>query len=128
MQAGREGFAYVMKDVYADLKEILIDVRNEDARSITAGYINMLELMIKESTEEMSRKFLKWALYEEFSPQSFENPFWVEVNDISGKGYKNRVKDCYEYQISDDCVSLSKDIIFEINRIISELVKMFPDN
>lgn len=117
-----------MKDVYADLKEILIDVRNEDARSITAGYINMLELMIKESTEEMSRKFLKWALYEEFSPQSFENPFWVEVNDISGKGYKNRVKDCYEYQISDDCVSLSKDIIFEINRIISELVKMFPDN
>lgn len=126
MQAGKEYFAENVKAVYTELKEILIDVRNEDARCITAGYLNMLDSLIKESTEKMGEFFLKWALNDGFAPRSDENPFWNEVNDISGKGYKKRVTSCYEDHIYDGTVMLARKIATEIEHVINNLVQMFP--
>ena len=126
MQAGKEYFAENVKAVYSELKEILIDVRNEDARCITAGYLNMLDSLIKESTEKMGEFFLKWALNDGFAPRSDENSFWNEVNDISGKGYKKRVTSCYEDHIYDGTVMLARKIATEIEHVINNLVQMFP--
>ncbi len=75
----------------------------------------------------MGAYFLNWALYEGFAPQSFENYFWEKVNDISGKGYKNRVKECYQDHIYDDSVALAKRVVKEIEDDINKLIMLFPE-
>ena len=74
MQVGRECFSITIRPISAEVHQILVDVRNEDARSITAGYLNQFELMVKESTEKIGQYFLHWALDDGFAPQSMQIP------------------------------------------------------
>ena len=128
MQAGRECFASAAIPACNDLKEILMDVRDETARSITEGYIRAMEAMVKEQTEQIGRKFLEWALYDKFAPQSEELPFWKIVNLIHGKGYKNAVKANYTAFVSEDTDVLVNLIQESLDYIFNNIIEMFPQS
>lgn len=125
MQAGRECFSSVSKPVTAQIREMVISIKNDDARSIVNGYMNQYDSMVKESTERIGQKYLSWALNEGFAPRTFENPFWREVIEIRGTGFKRRVRNKYEDHIYDELGMLAKMITSEMDRIIDVLIDMF---
>lgn len=128
MQAGRECFSRVIKPYSTEIRQILIDVRNEDARSITAGYLNQYNSMVKKSIERIGQQFIEWALDDGFAPQSDLNRFWREVNKISGRGYKLRVREKYEEVVYKYRDILADMIINEVEKIIDKLIGLFPED
>ena len=128
MQAGKECFSNTIRPESAKIREILVDVRNEDARSITAGYLKQYELMVKKSTDKLGKSFLRWALDDAFAPQSSSNAFWKEVNAMSGRGYKSRVRAKYEENIYDDGRMLAEMITTEVEKILDDLIALFPED
>jgi len=127
MQVGKESFSRVVGSVSYEINQLLIDVRNKDARSITGGYLNQYNLMVKEGTERMGQRFLRWALEEGFAPQSDDNRFWCEVNSMYGKGYKHRVRERYEDVVDEDGRSLARMITAEVEKTVDKLLCLFPE-
>ncbi len=128
MQAGRECFSDAISPVSSEINPLLIDVRSKDARSVTGGYLNQYNWMVKAGTEEIGHQFIQWALYKCFSPRSDDNPFWCEVNSIHGNGYKNQVKDRYENIIYVDGGTLAQMITAKIETIIDKLLRSFTED
>ncbi len=128
MQVGKECFSSAIEPVSSEINQLLIDVRNKDARSITSGYLNQYNLMVKEGTEKMGQRFFQWAQNEGFAPQTDANSFWREVNSIYGKGYKRRVRDQYEDVVYEAGGMLAKMITAEVEKTVDKLLGLFPDD
>ena len=127
MQSGRECFSNAIRPTTAIVHRMLIDVRSENARSVTDGYLNQYDHMVKESTEEIGQYFFQWALNQGFAPQSNANRFWLEVNAISGKGFKARVREKYEEKVFFYSEKLAKMVTDEITKIVDRLIALFPE-
>lgn len=127
MQVGKECFLKAIGPVSSEINQLLIDVRNKEARSITSGYLNQYNLMVKEGTEKMGQRFFQWAWNEGFAPQSDANSFWCEVNSICGRGYKRRVREQYEEVVYDDGGMLARMITVEVEKTVDRLLCLFPD-
>ncbi len=127
MQAGRECFSSAVGPVSSEINQLLIDVRNKDARSITGGYLNQYNLMVKEGTEKMGQRFFQWAWEEGFAPQSDDNRFWCKVNSMYGSGYKRKVREQYKEVVYDDGGMLARRITTEAERIVDQLLCLFPE-
>lgn len=128
MQVGKESFLKAIEPVSSEINQLLIDVRNKEARSITGGYLNQYKLMVKEGTEKMGQRFFQWAWNEGFAPQSDANSFWYKVNRICGSGYKRRVRDQYEEVVYDDGGMMARMITAEVEKTVDKLLCLFPDN
>ena len=126
-QVGKECFSSAIEPVSSEINQLLIDVRNKDARSITSGYLNQYNLMVKEGTEKMGKKFFQWAWEEGFAPQSDANRFWCKVNSMCGKGYKHRVREQYEDVVDDGGGTLARMITAEVEKTVDELLCLFPE-
>ena len=61
MQVGKECFLKAIGPVSSEINQLLIDVRNKEARSITSGYLNQYNLLVKERTEKMGQRFFHAA-------------------------------------------------------------------
>ena len=125
-QVGKEYFLKAIGPVSSEINQLLVDVRNKEARSITNGYLNQYNLMVKEGTEKMGQSFFQWAWKEGFAPQSDANKFWCKVNSISGTGYKKRVKEQYEAEVYDGGVKLARMITEEVEETVDKLLCLFP--
>lgn len=128
MQVGKECFLKAIGPVSSEINQLLIDVRNKEARSITSGYLNQYNLLVKEGTEKMGQRFFQWAWNEGFAPQSDANSFWCKVNSICGSGYKRRVREEYEEVVYDDGGMLARMITVEVEKTVDKLLCLFPDD
>ncbi len=128
MQVGKECFLKAIGPVSSEINQLLIDVRNKEARSITSGYLNQYNLLVKEGTEKMGQRFFQWAWNEGFAPQSDANSFWCKVNSICGSGYKRRVREQYEEVVYDDGGMLARMITVEVEKTVDKLLGLFPDD
>lgn len=127
MQAGRECFANLIKPMSNSVHQTLTAIEDKEAKSVALGYMNQFDLMVKESTDEMGRYFLHWALDDGFAPQDDSNRFWVNVNQLKGRGYKRMVRDAYDDHIDDDAVLLAKTVDREANKVVDALLTLLSE-
>ncbi len=127
MQAGRECFANFTKPMSNFVHQTLAAIGDKEAKSVALGYLNQFDLKIKESTDEMGRYFLHWALDDGFAPQDDSNRFWVNVNQLKGRGYKRMVREAYDDHIDDDAVLLAKTVDKEANKVVDALLALLSE-
>lgn len=126
-QAGEEYFANFMKPVSFDIRSKLIDVRNEEVRGITGGYLNTYYSSVANSINKIGESFFQWAMETGFAPQANNNVFWRNVNELHGTGYTKAVRNQYKSNVQATNDVLVGIVTKEIEHITAKLLEPFPE-
>ncbi len=101
MQAGKNAFAQKMIKLKAKL-ENLFSSDTSSIQTILKGYRQRLEAESGCAIEDFGEKLLYWLLNEsEMYPREMANEFWMQINQIYGKGYKNNVIQYYRGNLNE---------------------------
>ncbi len=127
-QAGREVFRLYAGPLATAIRGVFAEhVKDDDVRAVTDSYLINLDNILLAETANTGKRFEIWALERGFYPRSDENRFWVKVNGLRGKGYRQRVGDQYENQIELFEDDLKDIVVDELRRVISKLVEPMPE-
>lgn len=124
MQAGRECFANLIKPMSNYVHRTLEGIEDAEVRSIALGCLSQFDQMVKDATDSTGTRFLRWALDEGFAPQDDSNRFWLEVNQLKGRGYKRMVREAYSEHIEDDAALLAKEVDERANKVVDDLLEL----
>jgi hypothetical protein len=127
MQAGRECFADFIKPMSDYVHNTLEGIEDAEVRSVALGCLSQFDQMVKAATDDTGNSFLRWALEEGFAPQNDNNPFWLDVNQLKGLGYKRMVREAYSKHIEDDAEVLAKEVDEKANKVVDDLLELLTE-
>lgn len=109
-----------------ELKALLSETTNEDAKVILEGYLDQLDYLVKDASEELSTKFYNWALNYALDEKGKGKAFWHDIDNIYGTGFKRRTLRKYEEQYG-NYVDTITYICNEKNQdVFEQFLKLFP--
>ena len=125
-QTGRKLASDYVAPKIIELKSVIKNESNPELKELVHSYLLKLDYLEKNIVENMGKAYEDLALNKIFAPRNYNNKFWISVQNESGKGYLQRVKNKYYMQFDAYSTELNAILSKEIDTLYSELLAVFP--